>query len=71
MHVIKKNGHKTIVQKDNVTIRKEKKSTYPHYIPQKQKTLPLPKMSYANSPPKYMTALILKLLPLFVTNDKG
>ena len=28
MHVIKKNGHKTIVQKDNVTIRKEKKSTY-------------------------------------------
>ena len=28
MHVIKKNGHKTGVQKDNVTTRKEKKSTY-------------------------------------------
>ena len=27
-------------------------------------------MSYANSPPKYMTTLIPKLLPLFVTNNK-
>ena len=29
------------------------------------------KKSYTNSPPKYMTILNLKLLPLFVTNDKG
>ena len=28
-------------------------------------------MSYANSPPKYITTLIPKLLPIFVTNDKG
>ena len=34
-------------------------------------TLPLSKMSYANSPFKYMTTLIPKLLPLFFTNDKG
>ena len=27
-------------------------------------------MSYANSPPKYMTTLIPKLLSLFVMNDK-
>ena len=37
------NGHKTSVQKDNVTTRKERKEKYiyPHYIPQKQKTVPL------------------------------
>ena len=29
------------------------------------------KKSYANSPPKYMTTLNPKLLPLFVMNDKG
>ena len=38
------NGHKTGVQKDNVTKDKEKKSTYnPHYIPKKQKTFPYQK----------------------------
>ena len=71
MHVIKKNGHKTGVQKDNVTTRKEKKSTYILTTSLKNKeTLPLSKMSYTNSPPKYMTTLIPKLLPIFVTNDK-
>ena len=29
------------------------------------------KISYTNSPPKYKTTLILKLLPIFVMNDKG
>ena len=43
----------------------------PHYIPHKQKSLPLTKMSYTNYPPKYMTTLIPKPTPLFVTNDKG
>ena len=28
-------------------------------------------MSYTNSPPKYKNTLNPKLLPLFVTNDKG
>ena len=57
------NGHKTGVQEAKE--KKEKKSTYkPHYIPQKIYTLPLTKMSYANSPPKYKTTLIPKLLPL-------
>ena len=72
MHVIKKNGHKTGVQKDNVTTRKEKKSTYILTTSlKKKKKLPLSKMSYANSPSKYMTTLIPKLLHFFVTNDKG
>ena len=34
-------------------------------------TPPIIKISYANSPPMYMTTLISKLLPLFVTSDKG
>jgi len=61
------NGHKTGVQEANV--KKEKKSTCKsHYIPQKIYTLPLTKMSYTNSPPKYKTTLIQdyshpKLLP--------
>ena len=74
MHVIKKNGHKTGVQKDNVTTRKEKKSTYiltTSLKKKKKKKIPLSKMSYANSPSKYMTTLIPKLLHFFVTNDKG
>ena len=52
---------------------KEKKSiNNPHYIPKKKKILTLTKMSYANSPSKNMTTLIIpKLLPLFVTNYKG
>ena len=54
---------------------KEKKSiNNPHYIPKKKKKkiLTLTKMSYANSPSKNMTTLIIpKQLPLFVTNYKG
>ena len=38
--------------------------------PSKTKDTPLSKMSYANSPTKYMTTFIPKLLPLFVTNAK-
>ena len=39
-----KNGHKTRVQKDKVTIKKEKKSTYnPHYISKKYKHSPCKK----------------------------
>ena len=34
-------------------------------------TLPLTKMSYTNSPPKYDYSHIPKLFPLFVTSDKG
>ena len=36
----------------------------------KRYTLPLTKMSYTNSPPKYKITLKPKPLPLFVTNDK-
>ena len=32
------NGHKTGLQKDNVTNIKKRKYINPHYIPQKQKT---------------------------------
>ena len=55
---------------------KEKKRKYIKVLTTsliKRKTLPLTKISisYTNSPPKNMTALISKLLPLFVMNDKG
>ena len=36
----------------------------------KNLTLPLTKISYAISSPKYKITLTLKLLPLFVMNDK-
>ena len=39
--------------------------------PSKEINTPLIRNSYANSPPKYVTTLSLKLLLLFVTNDKG
>jgi len=44
-----------------------------HTTSLKKKTLPLTKISisYTNFPPKNMTTLILKLLPIFVMNDKG
>ena len=45
---------------------KERKSyKSPHYIPKKKKSLPLTKLSYANSPPEYMTILIPKATPPF------
>ena len=50
--------------------RKKRKFINPHYILQNINT-PLIKKSYANSPPKYMTTLIPKQLPLSVMNDKG
>ena len=41
MYNVCQNGHKTGVQKDKVTINKEKKSTYnSHYIPKKKKNTP-------------------------------
>ena len=39
--------------------------------PSKCINTPPNKKSYTNFPPKYKTALIPKLLPLFITNDKG
>ena len=65
------NGHKTGVQKDNVTKIKKKKVQKSSLHPSKTKDTPLIKMSNANTSPKYMTTLNPKLLPLFVTNDKG
>ena len=72
--MLSNNGHKTSVQKDNVTKKKEKKTTYiltTSLKKRKKKKHSLSKMSYANSSPKYMTTLNPKLLPPFVTNDKG
>ena len=60
------NGHKTDIHEVNVKERKKK-----YIITSLHPSPPITKMSYANSPPKYMTTLIPKLLPLFVMNDKG
>ena len=64
------NGHKTNIHK--VKVKERKESTYkPHYIPQGINTLPITKISYVSPSPMYMTILISKLLPFFVTSDKG
>ena len=52
-------------------VRKEKIQKVLTTSLKKKNTPPITKMSYVNSPPKYMTTLILKLLPLFVMNDRG
>ena len=49
--------------------KKRKYTSNPHYIPHINTTPN--KMSYTNSPPKYDYSHIPKLLPLFVTSDKG
>ena len=55
------NGHKTGIQKDNVSKKKEKKIYInPHYISHKNKNTSPIKKSYANSPSKYMTTFIPK-----------
>ena len=61
------------VQEQCIYKRKKRKDTkYPHYIPQNISTLPLTKWSYTNSPPKNDYSHIQpKLLPFFVTSDKG
>ena len=42
--MLSQNGHKTDIQKDNVSKKKEKKRYInPHYIPQENKTFPLSK----------------------------
>ena len=63
------NGHKTNIQKNNVSKGERKDTKSPHYIPYRH--FPYHKISYANPPPMCMTTLISKLLPLFVTSDKG
>ena len=66
------NGHKTNIREANVTEKKEKKIHINLITSLKRYThSPEQKMSYTNSPPKYKTTLIPKLLPFFVTNDKG
>ena len=61
-------GHKTNIQSNNVSkIERKEKNT-------KILTTSLintPPISYTNPPPISMTTLISKLLPLFVTSDKG
>ena len=64
-------GHKTNIQRNNVSKieRKEKiqkSSLHPSYTHS-----PYHKIFYTNLPFMGMTTLILKLLPLFVTSDKG
>ena len=64
-------GHKTNIQRNNVSKieRKEKiqeSSLHPSYTHS-----PYHKNSYTNPPLMSMTTLISKLLPLFVTSDKG
>ena len=51
--------------------RKKRNIHKPSLEPSKEINTPLIRNSYANSPPKYVTTLSLKLLLLFVTNDKG
>ena len=51
-----------IERKENI----QKFSLHPSYTHS-----PYHKISYTNPPPMSMTTLISKLLPLFVTNDKG
>ena len=60
--------HKNNVSKQE---RKEKIQKVLTTSLKKINTPPNKNISYTNSPPKYITTLIPKLLPLFVTNDKG
>ena len=69
VHVCK-NGHKAGIQEANVKKRRKKKNIKYSLHPSILYTLPLSKMSYTNSPPKYKTTLKPKTTPLFVTNDK-
>ena len=61
-----------VYKKDNVSKQKERKRINKSSLHSSKdiNTSPI-KKSNANSPPKYMTALNPKLLPLFVMNDKG
>ena len=57
--------------KNNVSIKERKEKIHKiltTYL--KISTLPLTKMSYTNSLPKYDYSYLPKLLPLFVTSDK-
>ena len=57
--------------KNNVS-KKERKEKIQKVLTTSLIDIPLiTKISYANSPSMYMTTLISKLLPLFVTSDKG
>ena len=60
--------HKNNVSKQE---RKEKIEKVLTTSLKKINTPPNKNISYTNSPPKYITTLIPKLLPLFVMNDKG
>ena len=61
-----------LMYKNNVSKKKEKKRYIKFSLhPSRISTLPLTKMSYTNSPPKNDYSHIPKLLPLFVTSDKG
>ena len=53
--------------RDNVSKKKRYKN--PQYIPHIHS--PYHKISYTNPPPMSMTIIISKLLPFFVTSDKG
>ena len=58
--------------KNNVSIKERKEKIHKILTTSlKISTLPLTKMSHTNSPPKYDYSHISKLLPLFVTSDKG
>ena len=58
------------VQEQCIYKRKKMKDTNnPQYIP--HISTPPNKMSYTNSPSKYDYSHIPKLLPLFITSDKG
>ena len=53
--------------RDTISKRERKENIYKSslHLSLKMKTLPLTKMSYTNSPPKYMTTLIPKTTPPF------
>ena len=58
--------------KNNVSIKERKEKIHKILTTSlKISTLPLTKMSYTNSPPKYDYSYIPKLLPLFVTSENG
>ena len=58
--------------KNNVSIKERKEKVHKILTTSlKISTLPLTKMSYTNSFPKYNYSHIPKLLPFFVMSDKG
>ena len=64
-------GHKTEIQRNNVSKIERKEKTQESSLHPSYTHSPYHKNSYSNPPSMSMTTLISKLLPFFVTSDKG